>query len=105
VRTFLRRVVWPELQTYADRKGHPRELWLAAGEQGYLGLEIPERYGGSEAGDYRYNAVLIDELARVNLALASSLSTHFDVVAPYLVNQTTERQRERWLPGWRRERS
>jgi long-chain-acyl-CoA dehydrogenase len=99
VRTFLRRVVWPEVDAYAEGRGHPRQLWLAAGEQGYLGLEIPERYGGVAAGDYRYNAVLIAELARVNLALASSLSIHFDVVMPYLVHQTTEAQRERWLPA------
>lgn len=75
-----------------------RKVWLAAGEQGYLSLEIPERYGGSAAGDYRFNAVLIEELAKVNLALASSLSIHFDVVTPYLVHMTTEEQRERWLP-------
>ncbi|WP_324276761.1 acyl-CoA dehydrogenase family protein [Blastococcus brunescens] len=78
--------------------GIPRDLWLAAGKQGYLSLEIPEQYGGSAAGDYRFNAVLIEELAKVNLALASSLSIHFDVVTPYLVHMTTEEQRQRWLP-------
>jgi alkylation response protein AidB-like acyl-CoA dehydrogenase len=98
VQTFLDREVWPNVDAYAKLKGLPRELWLAAGKQGYLGLEVPERYGGSEAGDYRYNAVLIEELAKVNLALASSLSIHFDVAAPYLVHETTEEQRQRWLP-------
>lgn len=99
VRTFLQREVWPRVDEHAMQKGLPRSLWLAAGTQGYLGLEIPERYGGSDARDYRYNAVAIEEFARVNMALASSLSIHFDVVAPYLVHMTTDEQRERWLPG------
>ncbi|WP_238006461.1 acyl-CoA dehydrogenase family protein [Dactylosporangium sp. AC04546] len=99
VRQFLDREVWPHVGEHAEQKAFPHRLWLAAGKQGYLGLEIPERYGGSQAGDYRYNAVLIEELARVNVALASALSIHFDVVMPYLVTLTTEEQRERWLPG------
>jgi long-chain-acyl-CoA dehydrogenase len=99
VRTFLEREVWPHVDEYAEQKGLPRSLWLAAGTQGYLGLEVPERFGGLGAQDYRYNAVCIEELARVNMALASSLSIHFDVVAPYLVHMTTDEQRERWLPG------
>jgi alkylation response protein AidB-like acyl-CoA dehydrogenase len=99
VRAFLDREVWPEVDAFAVRREFPRELWLAAGKQGFLGLEVPAVYGGSEAGDYRYNAVLLEELAKVNLALASSLSIHYDVVAPYLVRLTTEEQRQRWLPG------
>jgi long-chain-acyl-CoA dehydrogenase len=99
VREFLRREVWPNVDNFAQQEALPRHLWLAAGRQGFLGLEIPEQYGGSAAGDYRYNAVLIEELARVNVALASSLSIHFDVVAPYLVHRTTEEQGKRRLPG------
>lgn len=98
VRAFLAREVWPRVESFAALKGHPRDMWLAAGRQGHLGLDIPAKYGGAAAGDYRFNAVLIEELAKVNLALASSLSIHFDVVTPYLVQLTTEEQRARWLP-------
>nr|BFE57934.1 acyl-CoA dehydrogenase family protein [Dactylosporangium thailandense] len=99
VRQFLRREVWPHVERYAQDKAIPRDLWRAAGAQGYLGLEIPQEHGGSAAGDYRYNAVLIEELARVAMALASSLSIHFDVVTPYLVELTSPGQRDRWLPA------
>jgi len=98
VQEFLRREVVPHVNDHAAAKGLPRDLWLAAGQQGFLGLEIPEEHGGSDAGDYRFNAVLLEELAKVNLALASSLSIHFDVVAPYLVTLATEQQRAAWLP-------
>lgn len=100
VRAFLQREVWAHADEFITDRALPRQLWRAAGEQGLLGLEIPEEYGGSAAGDYRYNAVLMEELAHVNMALASSLSIHFDVVAPYLVHRTTEQQRQRWLPGF-----
>jgi alkylation response protein AidB-like acyl-CoA dehydrogenase len=98
VREFLDREVKPHLEEHVEAKAMPREMWLAAGKQGFLGLEIPEQYGGSEAGDYRYNAVLTEELAKVNMALASCVGIHADIVAPYLVHLTTEEQRERWLP-------
>jgi alkylation response protein AidB-like acyl-CoA dehydrogenase len=99
VREFLRREVIPHVQEHAEQHGFGREIWLAAGKQGLLGLEVPEQYGGSAAGDYRFNAVLIEELAAVNLALASSLSIHFDVCAGYLTSLTTPEQQARWLPG------
>ena len=99
VREFLDRNVTPNLEKYLADKAIPREFWLAAGEQGLLGLEIPETYGGSEAGDYRFNAVLTEELAKINMALPSCLGIHADIVVPYFVHLTTEEQRQRWLPG------
>jgi alkylation response protein AidB-like acyl-CoA dehydrogenase len=84
---------------HVEAKAMPRPMWLAAGKQGFLGLEIPEQYGGSEAGDYRYNAVLTEELAKVNMAIASCAGIHADIVPPYLVHLGTEEQKRRWLPG------
>jgi alkylation response protein AidB-like acyl-CoA dehydrogenase len=98
VREFIAREVTPNVEKYAADKAFPRELWLAAGEQGYLGMEIPEEYGGSGAEDFRFNAVLTEELSAVNMALPTCLGIHADIVAPYLVNLTTEEQRQRWLP-------
>ena len=100
VKEFLDRQVQPHLEDYLEQKAIPREFWLEAGKQGFLGLEIPEEYGGSEAGDYRFNAVLTEELARVNMALPSCVGIHADIVAPYLVHLTTAEQKKRWLPGF-----
>ncbi len=100
VKEFLDREVIPHVEEHVSAKALPREFWLAAGKQGFLGLEIPEEYGGSEAGDYRFNAVLTEELAKVNMALPSCLGIHSDIVAPYLVHLTTDEQRKRWLPAF-----
>jgi alkylation response protein AidB-like acyl-CoA dehydrogenase len=98
VKEFLQRQVVPHLEDYQASKAIPRDFWLEAGKQGFLGLEIPEEYGGSEAGDYRFNAVLTEELSKVNMALPSCVGIHADIVAPYLVHLTTEQQKKRWLP-------
>ena len=102
VREFLDRSVVPHVDEHAAQKALPREFWLEAGKQGFLGLEVPEQYGGQiEEGekDYRFNAVLLEELSKVNAALSSCVGIHADIVAPYLVELTTEEQRQRWLPG------
>ncbi len=98
VAEFLDRQVKPHLEEHLEAKAMPRDFWIEAGKQGLLGLEIPEQYGGSEAGDYRFNAVLTEELAKVNMALPSCVGIHADIVAPYLVHLTTEEQKQRWLP-------
>lgn len=100
VRDFVTRELEPQVERFVEERRIPAEVWQAAGKLGLLGLNVPEQYGGNAAGDYRFNAVLLEELARCSAALASSLSVHFDVVAPYLTELTTEEQRSRWLPGF-----
>ncbi len=99
VKEFLDREVVPDLEQHVAEKALPRDFWLEAGKQGLLGLEIPEEYGGVGAEDYRFNAVLLEELSKVNAALSACVGIHADIVAPYLVELTTEEQRQRWLPG------
>ncbi len=99
VRTWLERSVIPNTEQYIADKALPREFWLEAGAQGFLGLEVPEEYGGAGADDYRFNAVLMEELAKVNAALPTCVGIHADITAPYLTELGTEEQKKRWLPG------
>ncbi|MFE1839793.1 acyl-CoA dehydrogenase family protein [Streptomyces sviceus] len=98
VRAFVERELRPRQEEFIQQRAIDRAVWKAAGQQGLLGLLIPEQYGGGEAGDYRFTAVLHEEFARLSVAFASSFTIHCEVVAPYLVELTTEEQRERWLP-------
>lgn len=98
VKAFVQRHVEPRAEKFIEQRYIDREIWEEAGKQGFLGLEVPEEYGGGGAGDWRYNAVLNEELARSSGALASSMGIHFDCAAPYLVELTTEEQKQRWLP-------
>ncbi|MCK9925319.1 acyl-CoA dehydrogenase family protein [Frankia sp. AgPm24] len=100
VRAFVERTIEPGLPTYLTQRLIDRAAWREAGEAGFLGVGIPEELGGSGVGDYRFNAVWLEELAKASLGVATSFSLHTDIVAPYLVELTTPEQRERWLPGF-----
>lgn len=99
VREFLDRNVRPRHEEFIETRAIPREIWLEAGKQGFLGLQVPEQYGGGGVGhDYRFTAVFAEELSAVSAAFSSCFGIHADVNAPYLVELTTEEQRQRWLP-------
>jgi alkylation response protein AidB-like acyl-CoA dehydrogenase len=75
----------------------PRELWLSGGAQGLLGMDIDEEHGGGGVRDFRYNAVLDEEMTRIG-ASGVGFGLHNDVVAPYLRDLATDEQKKRWLP-------
>ncbi len=99
-REFVQRTIEPHAERFIAARSIDRDVWREAGKQEFLGLGVPSEYGGTDARDYRFNAVLTEELARSSAAVASSLGIHYDVVAPYLVELTTEEQRRRWLPAF-----
>ncbi|GAA3663039.1 acyl-CoA dehydrogenase family protein [Nocardioides ginsengisoli] len=99
VKEFVDRSVLPHTEEHIAAKALPREFWLEAGKQGLLGLEVPEQYGGAEAGDFRFNAILQEELAKVGAAYPTCHGIHADITAPYIVELGTEEQKQRWLPG------
>ena len=99
VRTWLEKNVAP-FHGQWERDGIvPREVWLSGGEQGLLGFDVDERFGGGGVRDFRYNAVLDEEVTRVG-ASGLGFGLHNDVVAPYLRDLCTEEQAARWLPGF-----
>jgi alkylation response protein AidB-like acyl-CoA dehydrogenase len=100
VRAFVSLELRSQHEKIIATRAIPRETWLAAGAQGFLGLGVPEVYAGSGANDFRFNAVLTEELAACSLAFASSFGIHVDVVAPYLVELGTDEQKQQWLPGY-----
>jgi alkylation response protein AidB-like acyl-CoA dehydrogenase len=76
-----------------------RELWLKAGQQGFLGISVPEEYGGSGVDDFSYSAIIAEETARVGAASAGAgIGLHNDIVLPYLMAYATPEQKRRWLP-------
>ncbi len=99
VRTWLEKNVAPHHAQWEREGIVPREVWLSGGEQGLLGFDVDERWGGGGVRDFRYNAVLDEEVTRVG-ASGLGFGLHNDVVAPYLRDLCTEEQAARWLPGF-----
>ncbi|MGH3355376.1 MAG: acyl-CoA dehydrogenase family protein [Nocardioidaceae bacterium] len=99
VRAFCEKEVAPHHESWEEAGIVPRELWTAAGAKGLLGFALPEEYGGGGQRDFRFNAVLAEELTRVH-ASGVGFTVHVDINAGYLLDYATAEQRARWLPGF-----
>jgi alkylation response protein AidB-like acyl-CoA dehydrogenase len=97
VRTFVEREVAPHHEQWEEDGQVSREVWLAAGKAGLLGTDVPEEYGGGGVADFRYNAIITEELTRAG-ATGLGFPLQNDVVAPYLLALATDEQKRRWLP-------
>jgi alkylation response protein AidB-like acyl-CoA dehydrogenase len=97
-RTFVDRTLRPHQEKHIANHELRREVWLELGKQGFLGLNVPEEYGGAGVDDIRFSLILAEELSRLAFAYSSCVGIHTNCVAPYLVDLGTEEQKQRWLP-------
>ncbi|MGO8906858.1 MAG: acyl-CoA dehydrogenase family protein [Solirubrobacteraceae bacterium] len=102
-RTFLEREVIGEDGRYGEweRNGiMPREVFALAGRGGFLGMAIPERYGGAGAEDFRFNLIVGEETQRAGVgSFGLGITLHNDICLPYFLTYCSAEQRERWLGG------
>ena len=100
VREFVAREVTPRVTEWEEAGIVDKEMFRAAGRAGLLGLSVPERYGGGGTEDFRFNAVVVEELVRGDaLSAGLCITLHNDVVTPYFTRLVDPEQAERWLPG------
>jgi acyl-CoA dehydrogenase len=98
-RAFIAKEVTPYHEKWEADKMVSRDVWLAAGRAGLLGIEIDEKYGGGGAKDYRYYLIFNEEMARAG-ATGPGFAVHNDINGPYFQRLATQEQCERWLPGY-----
>ena len=96
IRKFIDKEIVPHHERWEEAGMVDRDLWLKAGEAGLLCPNLPEEYGGYGA-DFLFNAVIIEELARVG-ATGPGFSVHSDMVATYLFAFGSEDLKKKWLP-------
>ena len=99
VREFIAREVAPHGQAWEQAGIVDREVYRAAGKHGLIGFNVPEEFGGGGVADFRFNAVVSEELAKAGPG-TPAFTLHNDVVAPYLTSLATPEQQQRWLPGF-----
>jgi len=96
-RAFCDKEIVPHHDAWEEAGIVPRELWTAAGAAGLLGFMVPEQYGGGGSRDFRFNAVVIEEVTKAR-ASGPGFSVHADIVSAYLLDYATDEQQARWLP-------
>ena len=78
----------------------PKDVFAQAGQHGFVGMAIPEEYGGGGNDDFRYNVIIAEELQRSGLNAAGlGLTLHNDICLPYFLSYCNDEQKQRWLPG------
>ncbi|OZF39623.1 acyl-CoA dehydrogenase family protein [Rhodococcus sp. 14-2483-1-2] len=98
-RTFLTHRALPFTEEWETVGVVGRDFITEAGRQGYLGFEVPEEFGGLGIRDFRYNTVMAEELVDTGAA-GDTFTMHNDILTPYLLEQTDDEQKKRWLPGF-----
>jgi alkylation response protein AidB-like acyl-CoA dehydrogenase len=100
VRGFLEKELVPYSQEWEAAGIVDREVFAKAGEQGFLGMAVPEEYGGGGVDDFRYNVVIAEEIQKAGVNAAGlGWTLHNDICLPYFLTLCTEEQKQRWLPG------
>ncbi|MBY8862934.1 acyl-CoA dehydrogenase family protein [Nocardia sp. CA2R105] len=96
-RTFFEKECVPHVDEWEKAGRTSREVWLKAGQAGLLGWDVPEEFGGSGIVDFRFNAILNEEYWATG-SVGVGFGIQNDIVAPYLIDLTTDEQKRRWLP-------
>jgi alkylation response protein AidB-like acyl-CoA dehydrogenase len=100
VRRFLAEEVVPNHAQWEREGIVPRELFARAARQGLLAMSVSERYGGAGVADFRFNQIVVEEVAYAGVAGSGlGITLHNDICLPYFLAYCDERQRARWLPG------
>jgi len=94
---FLEAEALPQHEQWEEQGQVSREIWRKAGEQGMLSAMVDETYGGVGV-DFRYNAIVTEEVARLGLT-GLGWGLHSDIAVPYIQHYASEQQKRQYLPA------
>jgi alkylation response protein AidB-like acyl-CoA dehydrogenase len=99
-RAFIDKVIAPHYLDWERAGIVPRDLFTEAGRGGFLGMAVPEEYGGGGIDDFRFNQILGEQVAAAAVtATGLGICLHNDTCLPYFLSYCNDEQRQRWLPG------
>lgn len=99
VKAFVAKEISPHNAEWENNKMVSRESWQKLGENGFLGIQAPEEYGGMDIQDFRFSAILIEELGLSGCSgPAIGYPLHSDIVMPYVLHYATKEAKDKYLP-------
>ncbi len=96
-RDFAQQYIQPYVMEWDEIQHFPKEVLHKAGEYGFMGILIPEAYGGSGLGYHEYICI-IEEIAKVDPSIGLSIAAHNSLSMSQILLFGTEEQKQRWLP-------
>ena len=99
LRDFLEREVRPNLEVWEKNGKIPKSIWKKMGDMGFLGLSLPEKYGGSNL-DFFFEVIFNEELGRLNSGgfLITQQVVQY-MSAPYIYKYGSDKLKDKYLPG------
>ena len=96
-RDFSSHHIQPNIMDWDEAQYFPKDIFEKAGALGFMGMLIPEAYGGSGMGYHEY-VTLIETISIVDPSIGLSIAAHNSLCTNHIYTFGTEDQRNRWLP-------
>ena len=95
---FAEQYIRPNIMKWDESQYFPREILEKAGEMGFMGIFIPEEYGGSGLGYHEYVSI-IEEISKVDPSIGLSIAAHNSLCTGHIFYFGNEEQKKKWLPN------
>lgn len=96
-RDFAEIHIKPNIMEWDENQVFPVELFHKLGDMGFMGIVIPEEYGGSGLGYHEYVAI-VDEISQIDPSIGLSVAAHNSLCTNHIYEFGNEEQRKKWLP-------
>lgn len=96
-RDFAKQFIQPYVMEWDEKQIFPVDVLKKAGEFGFMGILVPEQYGGSGFGYHEYIAVL-NEISMVDPSIGLSIAAHNSLCTNHILSFGNEEQKAKWIP-------
>ena len=97
VRDFAEKHIRPHVMEWDESQQFPKDLFHQMGEHGFLGVLVPEEYGGAGLGYFEYISV-VSEIAKVCGSIGLSVAAHNSLCTGHIMYFGNEEQKKKYLP-------
>ncbi len=97
IRDFAEKIIRPRIMEFDESQKFPFEIMQQLGELGFLGILVPEEYGGANLGYVEFS-IIIEELARIDPSIALSVAAHNGLGTNHINQFGNEGQKKKYLP-------
>lgn len=97
IKDFAAKNIKPYIMEWDEAQIFPIPLFKKLGEMGYMGVLVPEEYGGSGLGYHEYITV-VEEISKVDPSIGLSVAAHNSLCTNHILTFGNEEQKKKWLP-------
>jgi alkylation response protein AidB-like acyl-CoA dehydrogenase len=96
-RDFAQQFIAPNVRVWDEQQHLPMDVLQKAGELGFMGILVPEQYGGSGLGYHEYIAI-VEEISKVDPSIGLSIAAHNSLCTNHILTFGDEDQKQKWIP-------